>query len=141
MRFLHAFFAFFALVLFVVSAEKEPAILQFYPAPRIFPPEYRIRANLLLSRKSYEIILRTQEPNWLASYPERSRGLVEYNVLPGGPYDAVINDNVNDGGEKILGIKLSRRGADFLFKGSSVTDEVVHDLPAKAIVRPIDDDD
>ncbi|CDS07121.1 hypothetical protein LRAMOSA09644 [Lichtheimia ramosa] len=124
------------------NAEKEPAILQFYPAPRIFPPEYRIHANLLLSRTSHEIILRTKEPNWLASYPEKTHGVVDYDKLPQGQYKAVINDNDNSkSGEKFFRIDLTRPGGEFHYQGTSVTDEVIEDLPADGSVRAINDDD
>ncbi|KAJ8659924.1 hypothetical protein O0I10_004517 [Lichtheimia ornata] len=128
-------------VLSAAYAEKEPAVLQFLPAPRIFPPEYRIRADFLNSRTSHEFILRTKEPNWLASYPERSRGVVDYSELPKGRYNAIINDNDAKGGDKVLRIDLTRPGAEFHYEGTSVTDEPVDDLPADGYAREIEDDD
>ncbi|KAF7724835.1 hypothetical protein EC973_000720 [Apophysomyces ossiformis] len=132
-----------AVLIFALSAanaEKEPAILQFMPAPRIFPPEYRIRADLLISRTSHEIILRTKEPNWVASYPERTRGVVDYSQRPQGRYDAVINDNDAKGGDKTFRIDLTRPGAEFHYEGTSVTDESIDNLPADGYVRTIEDD-
>ncbi|KAJ8659925.1 hypothetical protein O0I10_004518 [Lichtheimia ornata] len=127
-------------VLSAINAEKEPAVLQFFPAPRIFPPEYRIHANLLVSRTSHEIILRTKEPNWLASYPEKTRGVVEYDKLPQGQYSAIINDNDAKGGDKTFRIELTRPESVFHYEGTSVTDEAVEGLQADAYVRAINDD-
>ncbi|CDS12918.1 hypothetical protein LRAMOSA05102 [Lichtheimia ramosa] len=132
-----------AVLVFAIStanAEREPAILQFFPAPRIFPPEYRIHANLLKSQTSHEIILRTKEPNWIASYPERTRGVVDYTQLPQGRYNAIINDNNAKGGDKTFRIDLVRPGGEFHYEGSSVADEDIEDLPADGYVRDLDDD-
>ncbi|KAJ8659926.1 hypothetical protein O0I10_004519 [Lichtheimia ornata] len=122
-------------------AEKEPAILQFFPAPRVFPPEYRIHANFLLSRTSHEIILRTKEPNWLASYPQKTRGVVEYDELPKGQYRAIINDNDAKTGDKTFRIDLVRPGAEFHYEGTSVADEDIEDLPADGYVHELEDDE
>ncbi|KAG1212653.1 hypothetical protein G6F69_003507 [Rhizopus microsporus] len=141
MKFTSLLSAVLVFTLSAANAEKEPAILQFFPAPRVFPPEYRIHANLLLSRTSHEIILRTKEPNWLAGYPERTRGVVDYERLPQGRYTAVINDNDANGKGKTLRIDLIRPGEEFHYEGTSVTDESIDDLPADGYVHPIDDDD
>ncbi|CEG66272.1 hypothetical protein RMATCC62417_02882 [Rhizopus microsporus] len=141
MKFTSLLSAVLVFTLSAANAEKEPAVLQFLPAPRVFPPEYRIRADLLLSRTTHEIILRTKEPNWIATYPERTRGVVDYNGLPQGRYNAIINDNDVKSGDKTFRIDLTRPGAEFHYEGTSVTDESIDDLPADGYVRPIDDDD
>ncbi|KAI7876020.1 hypothetical protein K492DRAFT_182105 [Lichtheimia hyalospora FSU 10163] len=139
MKFTSLFSAVLVFALSAVNAEREPAVLQFMPVPRIFPPEYRIRADLLLSRTSHEIILRTKEPNWIASYPEGTRGTVEYTQLPAGKYAAVINDNYDNSGDKTFRINFSRPGATFSFEGSSVTDESLNDLKADGFIRAVEE--
>ncbi|KAL4213498.1 hypothetical protein AB4K20DRAFT_1844428 [Rhizopus microsporus] len=141
MKFTSFLSAVLVFTIFTANAENEPAVLQFLPAPRIFPPIYRIRADLLLSRTSHEIILRTREPNWIATYPERTRGVVDYNKLSNGRYEAVINDNYAKGGYKTFRIDLIRPGVELHYEGSSVTDELIEDLPADGDVRAIDEDD
>ncbi|KAI7885208.1 hypothetical protein K492DRAFT_172532 [Lichtheimia hyalospora FSU 10163] len=100
---------------------------------------YIIRADLLLSQTSHEIMLHTKEPNWIASYPERSRGVVDYDQLPTGQSAAIINDN-DANGDKSFRIDLARDGVVYHFEGSSVTDEPIDNLRADARVRAIEDD-
>lgn len=124
-----------------VNAVREEARLLFLPAPRIFPPMYRIRADLSSSRISYEIVMNTREPNWLAGYPTTSKGVIEFNELPDGRCHALINDNNSKGGDKTFTFDLERSGVKFHYEGTSVTDEQIEDLPADGYVRTIDDDD
>ncbi|KAF7728457.1 hypothetical protein EC973_006137 [Apophysomyces ossiformis] len=140
MKFASLLSAVLVFALSAANAEKEPAKLRFLPAPRVFPPEYRLRADLAFSRTSHEIILRTKEPNWIASYPDLTRGEVNYNQLPLGRYDAIINDNDAQGNGKTFRIDLVRPGGEFHYVGTSVTDESINDLPADGYVRTIDDD-
>ena len=139
MKFTSLFSAVLVFSLSAVNAESEPAVLQFFPAPRIFPPEYRIHANLLLSHTSHEIILRTKKPNWIASYPEETRGVVEYSARPTGKLAAVINDNDATGGGKTFRIDLTSPGGKFHYEGTSVTDERIDGLEADGYIRPIED--
>ncbi|CDH51024.1 predicted protein [Lichtheimia corymbifera JMRC:FSU:9682] len=140
MKFISLLSAVLAFALSAAYAKRERATLQFFPAPRRFPPEYRIHANLLESGTSHEIILRTKEPNWLAGYPEETRGVVDYTELPRGQYGAIINDNDAKGGDKTFRIDLARAGAEFHYEGTSVTDKYVDDLPADGYVRALNED-
>ncbi|KAJ8659927.1 hypothetical protein O0I10_004520 [Lichtheimia ornata] len=135
MKFISLLSAVLVFVLSAANAEKEVATLEFLPAPRIFPPLYRIRADFSKSRTSHEITLITKERNWLASFPERSSGEVEYDQLPSGQYSAIINDNDAKGGDKTFRIDLTRPGAEFHYEGTSVADEAVEGLQADAHVR------
>ncbi|KAI7885192.1 hypothetical protein K492DRAFT_191278 [Lichtheimia hyalospora FSU 10163] len=141
MKFTSLVSAVLVIALSAVNAEKEPAVLQFLPAPHIFPPIYIIRADLRSSRTSHQIALYTKGRNWIASYPEKSRGVVEYNELPTGRFAAIINDNDAKGGDKTFRIDFSRPGAEFHYEGTSVTEEWIEGLSADAQVRAIDDDD
>ena len=67
--------------------------------------------------------------------------MVDYNKLSNGRYEAVINDNYAKGGYKTFRIDLIRPGVELHYEGSSVTDELIEDLPADGDVRAIDEDD
>ena len=135
MKFTSLFSAVLVFALSAVNAEKEPAILQFMPAPRIFPPMYIIRADLPLSGTSHEIVLYTRESSWIASYPEKSHGEVEYSALPTGEYAALINDNDGNNGDKTFRIDLTRPGGEFHYAGTSVTERWIENVQADARVR------
>ncbi|CAO3697768.1 hypothetical protein G6F70_008995 [Rhizopus microsporus] len=123
------------------NAEREQAVLQFLPAPRIFPPWYIIHANFLSSRTSCRIQLRTKEPNWVAEPFQTTQGVVDYVMFQNGRYDAVINDNDAKGGEKTFRIDLTGSGGEFHYEGSSVTDEWIENLQADGDVSNFGDDD
>ncbi|RCH95177.1 hypothetical protein CU097_013649 [Rhizopus azygosporus] len=134
---------FTSLLVFTLSsanAEKEPTVLQFLPVPHIFPPMYRIRAELLSSRTSHEIVLRTDSPDLFAYYSQRTRGVVNYEKLPNGQYNVVINDNDAKGGDEPFRIDLIRSGEEFHYEGTSVTYKWIDDVKGYGNVRAIDDD-
>ncbi|CDH58492.1 predicted protein [Lichtheimia corymbifera JMRC:FSU:9682] len=142
MKFTTLIFAVLVLAISAANAVKEQAVLEFLPAsPEEFSLEYKIRVSLLWSGTSYEIALYTQVPTLIASYPTTSTGMVEFDEPPNGPYNAVINDNATGGSRKTFRLDLTGPGADFYFKGESVTNEWIDDLSADAFVSPITGDD
>lgn len=126
-----------AVLVFAISAAHaayEPAVLEFLQAAHVFPPEYRIHVNLINRGTSHEIFLNTKQPNSIASYPQKSRGMIEYTDLPKGEYDAVINDNDSKDGVKSFRLELTRPGAKLYFKGDSLTGEPIHNMQADGYV-------
>lgn len=109
MKFASLLSAVLVFALSAVNVEKEEARLLFLPSPhRIFPPRYIIRADLFSSGTSYEIVLDTKVPNWVTEYPERSNGVIEYNTLHNGYYNALINDNDYKDGTKTFRLDLEK---------------------------------
>ncbi|KAF7723752.1 hypothetical protein EC973_001728, partial [Apophysomyces ossiformis] len=119
MKFASVLSAVLVFALSAANAETERANILFLPAVRMFPPMYRLRIDLVSSKTTYELTLKTKEPNWVASYPDRSRGVVEYSEVPVGRSNAVINDNDLKGGDKTFMIDLYKYGKVFHYEGTS----------------------
>ncbi|KAI7884566.1 hypothetical protein K492DRAFT_234719 [Lichtheimia hyalospora FSU 10163] len=130
MKFTSLLSAVLVFALSAVNAKKEPAVIQFRPAPRTSPPSYVIQIDLLSSHILQEIMLRTKAPNYLADVPERSHGVVDYSELPDGVFDVIINDNDANGVEKTFRIDIGGPEVKFHYEGTSVTDEQIKELQA-----------
>ena len=137
MKFTSLFSAVLVFALSAVNAESEPAVLQVLSTSDDAPPEYRINATMSSSLTSFEMLLSTKEPNGIPFFTETTSGVAEYNELPIGKFDAIINDNNATGYGKTFRIDLSRPGVEFHYEGTSVTDESIDNLLADANIQAI----
>ncbi|KAJ8655467.1 hypothetical protein O0I10_008753 [Lichtheimia ornata] len=135
-----------AILVFAISAanaDREQAQLQFLQAPHAFPPMYKIRIDLPSSGKSFEIILYSYEPTQFARYAKKSIGEVYYDNPPHHFFNAIINDDYNEDGDKIFRMDLTGSEGEFHFhyEGTSVTDGPVENLQGEGHISSDDDDD
>ncbi|KAI7878091.1 hypothetical protein K492DRAFT_197142 [Lichtheimia hyalospora FSU 10163] len=125
MKFTSFFSAVLVFALSAVNAREEPAYLQFLEAPRGPMPRYKIRADLLLSETSYEIVLRPKDSNWIYPDTYESGGRVNYDQMPTGQITAIIDENYNIDYNKTLSIDLFGSGGICRFEGTGVTNDTI----------------